>query len=119
MGQTRSVTDAAVAAVFREEAGRLTGALVRVLGNFDLAEEVVQDSLVAALVKWPEQGIPDNPGAWLMTTARRRAIDLLRRDRRYSEKVLILERSSVVGDPVEADDRLRLRFTYCHPALAQ
>src|SRR6266702_4380815 len=82
MGQTRSVTDEAVAAVFREEAGRLTGALVRVLGNFDLAEEVVQDSLVAALEKWPEQGIPDNPGAWLMTTARRRAIDLLRRDRR-------------------------------------
>ena len=51
-----------MAAVFREEAGRLTGALVRVLGNFDLAEEVVQDSLVAALEKWPEQGIPDNPG---------------------------------------------------------
>ena len=108
-----------MAAVFREEAGRLTGALVRVLGNFDLAEEVVQDSLVAALVKWPEQGIPDNPGAWLMTTARRRAIDLLRRDRRYSEKLALLERSHLPGDAPEADDRLRLIFTCCHPALAQ
>ena len=108
-----------MAAVFREEAGRLTGALVRVLGNFDLAEEVVQDSLVAALVKWPEQGIPDNPGAWLMTTARRRAIDLLRRDRRYSEKLALLERSQLPGDGPEADDRLRLIFTCCHPALAQ
>ena len=108
-----------MAAVFREEAGRLTGALVRVLGNFDLAEEVVQDSLVAALVKWPEQGIPDNPGAWLMTTARRRAIDLIRRDRRYSEKLALLERSQLPGDAPEADDRLRLIFTCCHPALAQ
>src|SRR6266851_3508630 len=119
MDQTRSVTDATVAAVFREEAGRLTGALVRVLGNFDLAEEVVQDSLVTALEKWPEQGIPDNPGAWLMTTARRRAIDLLRRDRRYSEKLALLERSQLPGDVPEADDRLRLIFTCCHPALAQ
>src|SRR2546428_9153704 len=119
MGQTRSVTDEAVAAVFREEAGRLTSALVRVLGNFDLAEEVVQDSLVAALEKWPEQGIPDKPGAWLMTTARRRAIDILRRDRRYAEKIALLERSTLPGDLVEADDRLRLIFTCCHPALPQ
>ncbi len=92
---------------------------MRILSNFDIAEEVVQDSLVTALERWPGQGIPDNPGAWLMTTARRRAIDLLRRDRRYAEKVLVLERSSVVGDPVEADDRLRLIFTCCHPALPQ
>ncbi|TMF19288.1 MAG: sigma-70 family RNA polymerase sigma factor, partial [Chloroflexi bacterium] len=93
--------------------------MVRVLGNFDVAEEVVQDSLVAALEKWPEQGIPDNPGAWLMTTARRRAIDILRRDRRYAEKIALLERSTLPGDPVEADDRLRLIFTCCHPALPQ
>jgi len=93
--------------------------LVRVLGNFDVAEEVVQDSLVAALEKWPENGIPDNPGAWLMTTARRRAIDILRRDRRYAEKVALLERSTLPGDPAEADDRLRLIFTCCHPALPQ
>jgi RNA polymerase sigma-70 factor (ECF subfamily) len=108
-----------VAAVFREEAGRLTAAMVRVLGNFDVAEEVVQDALVTALERWPEQGIPDNPGAWLMTTARRRAIDILRRDRRYAEKVALLERSTLPGDAVEADDRLRLIFTCCHPALPQ
>lgn len=117
--QTRNATDAAVAAVFREEAGRLTGALVRAIGDFDLAEEVVQDSLVAALEKWPEQGIPDNPGAWLTTTARRRAIDILRRDKRYREKLLLLERSDLRPDQAEADDRLRLLFTCCHPALSQ
>jgi RNA polymerase sigma-70 factor (ECF subfamily) len=90
-----------------------------VLGDFDLAEEVVQDSLVAALEKWPEQGIPDNPGAWLMTTARRRAIDILRRDKRYREKLALLERSPLAPEPTEADDRLRLIFTCCHPALSQ
>ncbi len=105
--------------MFREEAAKLTGALVRLIGNFDIAEEVVQDSLLAALEKWPAQGIPDNPGAWLMTAARRRAIDLLRRDKRYAEKVALLERSIVPSDPSEADDRLRLIFTCCHPALAQ
>src|SRR5229473_2855205 len=116
---TRSATDAAVTAVFRDEAGRLTAALVRALGDFALAEEVVQDSLVAALEKWPEQGIPDKPGAWLMTTARRRAIDILRRDTRYREKLALLERSALTPEPSEADDRLRLIFTCCHPALSQ
>ena len=106
-------------AVFREEAGRLTGALTRMLGDFDLAEEVVQDSIVAALEKWPAQGIPDNPGAWLMTTAKRRAIDILRRSQRHQEKIALLERSTLPPEPVEADDRLRLIFTCCHPALAQ
>jgi RNA polymerase sigma-70 factor (ECF subfamily) len=90
-----------------------------VLGDFDLAEEVVQDSLVVALEKWPEQGIPDNPGAWLMTTARRRAIDILRRDKSYREKLAVLERSPLAPEPAEADDRLRLIFTCCHPALSQ
>src|SRR6202163_4100170 len=116
--KTHEATDVAVAAVFREEAGRLTAALVRVLGDFDLAEEVVQDSLVVALEKWREQGIPDNPGAWLMTTARRRAIDILRRDKRYREKLALLERSPLAPEPAEADDRLRLIFTCCHPALS-
>ena len=97
----------------------MTAALVRALGDFDLAEEVVQDSLVAALEKWPEQGIPDKPGAWLMTTARRRAIDILRRDKRYREKLELLEHSDLRPDPEEADDRLRLLFTCCHPALSQ
>jgi RNA polymerase sigma factor (sigma-70 family) len=108
-----------VAAVFLEEAGRLTAALVRTLGDFDLAEEVVQDSIVAALEKWPSQGVPDKPGAWLMTTARRRAIDILRRDQRHQEKVALLERSMGPAEPTEADDRLRLIFTCCHPALSQ
>jgi len=116
---SRGATGEAVASVFRDEAGRLTSALVHVLGNFDLAEEVVQDSLVAALEKWPEQGIPEKPGAWLMTAARRRAIDILRRDRRYREKLALLERSPMAPDPSEVDDRLRLIFTCCHPALAQ
>jgi RNA polymerase sigma-70 factor (ECF subfamily) len=80
---------------------------------------VVQDSLVAALETWPEQGIPDKPGAWLMTTARRRAIDILRRDKRYREKLVLLERSDLRPEPAEADDRLRLIFTCCHPALSQ
>ncbi|OLE79616.1 MAG: RNA polymerase subunit sigma-24 [Actinobacteria bacterium 13_1_20CM_2_65_11] len=119
MTPTSTATDATVAAVFREEAGRLTAALVRALGDFDLAEEVVQDSLVAALETWPKQGIPDKPGAWLMTTARRRAIDILRRDRRYRDKLALLERSDMTSDPAEADDRLRLIFTCCHPALSQ
>jgi RNA polymerase sigma factor (sigma-70 family) len=79
---------------------------------------VVQDSLVAALEKWPEQGVPDKPGAWLMTTARRRAIDILRRDKTYREKIELLERSDLRPDPAEADDRLRLIFTCCHPALS-
>jgi RNA polymerase sigma factor (sigma-70 family) len=108
-----------VAVVFLEEAGRLTAALVRFLGDFDFAEEVVQDSLVTALETWPQQGIPDNPGAWLMTTARRRAIDILRRDKRYLEKLALLERSPLVPEPSEADDRRRLIFTCCHPALSQ
>jgi RNA polymerase sigma factor (sigma-70 family) len=93
--------------------------MLRILGNFDLAEEVVQDSLVAAMETWPVNGIPANPGAWLTTTARRRAIDLLRRDKRYAEKVALLERSVAPADAPEADDRLRLIFTCCHPALAQ
>jgi RNA polymerase sigma-70 factor (ECF subfamily) len=79
----------------------------------------VQDSIVAALEKWPIQGVPDNPGAWLMTAAKRRAIDILRRDKKHLEKIALLERSSVPAEPAEADDRLKLIFTCCHPALAQ
>jgi RNA polymerase sigma factor (sigma-70 family) len=119
MSETRATTERVVAEVFREEAATLVGAMVRFLGDFDIAEEVVQDSIVAALERWPVQGIPDKPGAWLMTTARRRAIDILRRDRRQVEKLAILERSPVPDEPREADDRLRLIFTCCHPALAQ
>jgi RNA polymerase sigma-70 factor (ECF subfamily) len=84
-------TSDAVAAVFREEAGRLTAALVRSLGDFDLAEECVQEALVSALEHWPREGVPRNPGAWLMTTARRRGIDRLRREKRHQEKLAQLE----------------------------
>src|SRR5256885_1382594 len=115
-----TVTTDAVAAVFREEAGRLTAALVRSLGNFDLAEESVQDALLPALEHWPREGIPPNPGAWLMTPARRKGIDRLRRESRYQEKLAQLEETPVstprAGLP---DERLDLIFTCCHPALAR
>jgi len=99
---------------------------VRSLGDFDVAEEAVQDSLVAALEHWPRDGIPDQPGAWLMTTARRKGIDRLRRETRYREKVAQLEDdyrgASPPEDPPEGpmpDERLELIFTCCHPALAR
>ena len=108
-----------MAAVFREEAGRLTAALVRRLGDFDLAEECVQDALVSALEHWPREGIPANPGAWLMTAARRKGIDRLRREARYREKLAELEDTAVSIPSALADDRLDLIFTCCHPALAR
>jgi RNA polymerase sigma-70 factor (ECF subfamily) len=113
--QTRVATDRALADVFREERGRLIALLVRVLGSFDLAEDIVQDALVVALERWPIEGIPKQPDAWLLTVARRRAIDRLRRDIRYREKLAQLERP----EPQEVDDRLRLIFTCCHPALSR
>jgi RNA polymerase sigma-70 factor (ECF subfamily) len=121
-------TDAALAAVFREESGRLTALLVRVLGSFDLAEDIVQDALVIALERWPVEGIPAQPSAWLLTVARRRAIDKLRRDVRYQEKLTQLGRPQAASrfqaaasrsQASEPDDRLRLIFTCCHPALAR
>jgi RNA polymerase sigma-70 factor (ECF subfamily) len=105
----------AVDRAFREEAGRLTASLVRLLGDFDLAEELVQESLVVALETWPRSGVPDRPGAWLLTTARRRAIDRARRGKRLKEKLALLERDP----PKSSEDRLRLIFTCCHPALAR
>src|SRR5713101_6082198 len=101
-------THAALAAVFREEAGRLTAALVRILGDFDVAEELVQDALLVALERWPVAGIPHQPGAWLLTVARRRALDQLRRRTRFREKLVELENWPIVQEP---DDRLRLIFT--------
>ena len=97
----------------------MTAALVRALGDFDLAEELVQESLLEAVQHWPLEGIPQKPGAWLLTTARRKGLDRLRRDARYREKLAVLEGESVNPDTVEGDDRLRLIFTCCHPALAR
>jgi len=104
----------------RDEAGRLTAALVRLLGDFTLAEDLVQDAVVAALRRWPESGVPEDPAAWLLATARRRAIDHWRRQRRYEEKLALLVRDAPPPERLdEVDDRLRLIFTCCHPALSR
>jgi RNA polymerase sigma-70 factor (ECF subfamily) len=112
----------AVERVFREEYGRVIASLVRRFGDIDLAEEAAGEALVAALEKWPESGVPPNPGGWLTTTAGHRAIDRIRRDKQRDAKH---QAASMSFDdtpheptgPVE-DDRLRLLFTCCHPALA-
>ena len=120
----RADVDARLAEVLREERSRLVGALVRILDDWDVAEELVQDAAVAALEHWAVDGIPHNPGAWLMTTARRRAVDRLRRRARYRERMALLtaearemDRPAATDGPLGADDRLRLLFTCCHPAL--
>ncbi len=104
--------------VFREEAGRLTASLVRLLGDFDLAEDLVSEAVVEALAHWPREGIPERPAAWLLTTARRKGLDRVRRDAVYREKLALL---AALSEPprAEADDRVRLIFTCCHPALAR
>src|SRR5258706_14635400 len=95
----------ALGAVFREEAARLAASVMRVLGDFDAAEEVVQDALLAAWQQWPVDGIPQRPGAWLWTVARRRAVDVLRRDVRYREN---LAEASWPAEQADAgDDRRR------------
>ena len=118
MSDPRSATDEALARVFREETGRLVAGLVRFLGDFDLAEELVQEAVLSAIETWPVSGIPDNPAAWLTTTARRKAIDRIRRESRYREKLVLLA-GSPAPTSTDADDRLRLIFTCCHPALAR
>lgn len=116
----RARADAALTWVVRNEAGRLTAALVRLLGDFALAEDLVQDAVVAALEHWPSEGVPADPAAWLLATARRRAIDHWRRQRRYEEKLALLVRDAPPPELAdEVDDRLRLIFTCCHPALGR
>ena len=110
--------------VFREEYGRAVAVLVRFLGDIDLAEEAVQEAWAVALERWPRDGLPDNPGAWIVRTARNGAIDRLRRERRYQDKLRELEAlDRPASDDDEEmssipDDRLSLFFTCCHPALA-
>jgi RNA polymerase sigma-70 factor, ECF subfamily len=112
--------------VFREEYGRAVAVLVRLLGDIDAAEEAVQDAFTAATERWPETGLPPSPAGWIITTARNRAIDRLRRestrDRRHAQAALLYAGSGWAGEGIEEgavpDDRLRLIFTCCHPALA-
>src|SRR6478735_8945570 len=113
---------AAVERVFREEYGRLIASLVRRFGDIDIAEEAAGEALVIALEKWPESGVPPNPGGWLTTTAGHRAIDRLRREKQRDAKhqaalMYYDDTPHEPTGPVE-DDRLRLLFTCCHPALA-
>src|SRR6185503_2827681 len=107
--------------VFREEWGRVLANLVGFLGDFDLAEEAAQDAFATAAERWPRDGTPPNPGAWLTVTARNRAIDRLRRDRVLAEKTRLLPVPEAVEDEVEEtsfpDERLELIFTCCHPSL--
>ena len=104
--------------VFREEAGRLTATLVRLLGDFDLAEELVSEAVVEALTHWTRDGVPEKPSSWLLTTAKRKGIDRIRRQKKYREKLAIVA-SLPAAPPRGADDRLQLIFTCCHPVLAR
>ena len=113
----------AVEQVFREEWGRAVSILTRVLGDLELAEDAVQDAFTTALERWPKDGVPRTPGAWIVTTARNRAIDRIRRDKVFRQKAELLARLEDLPeeeDDVSAipDDRLALVFTCCHPALA-
>src|SRR5881296_2115099 len=120
----------AIDAVWRIESPKLIAGLARIVRDVGLAEELAQDALVAALEQWPESGVPRNPGAWLMATAKHRAIDLLRRNKRFEQKHLELGRElearqetaapdldAALDDDV-GDDLLRLVFTACHPVLS-
>src|SRR5262245_56132107 len=113
--------------LYREESGRILATLIRLLGDFDLAEEVVQEAFMAALAQWPVHGTPQNPRAWLVSTARHKALDHFRRRTLFQHKqeefaraaaVDELSRSADASESVIADDQLRLIFTCCHPALA-
>src|SRR5215471_16251634 len=116
-----------VEAVFRQESGRIIAGLIRISGSFDLAEEAMQDAFAAALVHWGKDGLPENPPAWITAVARRRLIDYARRERTRQNKqgALLyetetreaLQNSAEADDMNFPDDRLRLIFTCCHPAL--
>jgi RNA polymerase sigma factor (sigma-70 family) len=129
-----SATHQAIAAVWRLESAKIVASLARMTRDLGVAEELAQDALVAALEHWPREGVPDNPGAWLMTTAKRRALDHLRRDKLHGAKLqelghdLEAQEALIVPDFVDAldaarqddigDDLLRLIFTACHPVLS-
>ncbi|MCX4776274.1 RNA polymerase sigma factor [Streptomyces sp. NBC_01264] len=122
-------TTRAVEAVFRIESARIIAGVARIVRDIGIAEEITQDALVAALEQWPASGVPDKPGAWLMATAKHRAIDLVRRKETYARKLAEVgrtledvpppEEEAALADPESIDDDLlRLIFTACHPVLA-
>jgi len=117
-----TLPDGEIERVFRAEYGRAVAVLVRVLGDIDLAEESVQDAFTEALRRWPSSGPPPSPAGWIITTAKNRAIDRLRREAsredRHAQAALMLVRDEPAEEGVVSDDRLRLIFTCCHPALA-
>ncbi|HKD72883.1 MAG TPA: RNA polymerase sigma factor [Candidatus Acidoferrum sp.] len=116
----------AVETVYRADWGRIVATLIRLIGDFDLAEECAQEAFAAAVNQWKASGVPDAPRAWIIQTARHKAIDRIRRQGRYAEKLALYTKSGMAPEAVEPDydtgeipdDRLRLIFTCCHPALA-
>ena len=122
-----SATHQAIEAVFRDEYGKVSASLIRILRDFDAAEESIQEAFAVALVRWPVDGVPDNPAAWITTTARRKGIDVARRDQARDRKYILVASSQSQEDESTMlegkndsrlhDDRLRLIFTCCHPAL--
>jgi RNA polymerase sigma-70 factor (ECF subfamily) len=120
---SEAVTPEEIAAVFRTEYGRAVAVLVRALGDIGLAEDAVADAFAAALQSWPGDGVPPSPAGWIITTARRRAIDQLRRDSarpgKHAAAAIVYPPAEPVQEGAVPDDRLRLVFTCCHPALAR
>ena len=108
--------------VFRDQWGRVLATLIGLLGDFDLAEEAAQEAFAVAAERWPREGVPANPSAWLISTGRNRAIDRLRRDQTLARKTTLLRRQAATEGPMTEttfpDERLELIFTCCHPALA-
>jgi RNA polymerase sigma-70 factor (ECF subfamily) len=122
MVSTDEPSPSAIARVFREEHGRAVAVLVRAFGDIDLAEEAVGEAFAAAVQRWPADGLPASPAGWIITTARHRAIDRLRREaqreERHTHAAALAEPDAPAEESPVADDRLRLIFTCCHPALA-
>jgi RNA polymerase sigma-70 factor (ECF subfamily) len=123
MPDWQAPTAAEIEQVFRDEYGRSVAVLIRHFGDIDMAEEAVQDAFAEAVRRWPESGLPPSPAGWIITTARNRAIDRLRReasrDERHAQAALIHARDMPAEEGPVRDDRLRLIFTCCHPALAR
>jgi RNA polymerase sigma-70 factor, ECF subfamily len=118
-----TVTHREIERVFREQYGRVVAVLVRVFGDIDIAEEAAQDAFAAAVQRWPTSGLPPSPAGWIITTARNRAIDRLRRessrDDRHAQAALLHAREEPSEKTTVQDDRLRLIFTCCHPSLGR